>query len=111
MRKFKNELSELTKTVDAEGNEEKMSTIDLMNYCLDMTPQGGWDPQTMRERLSVQSYLEDHEIGDEVIIEEAHYEVIKACVATSKWMGKHKSVIEFVDAVNDMKEAKLKKAK
>lgn len=112
MRKFENKLTELVKTVDGQGNaEEKMTYVDMINYCLNIPPQGGWTPTVMKERLDVETVLEDYTEGDEVMIEDSHYEIIKKCVTESKWMGKHKDIVLFVDEVKSMKEHKLKKAK
>lgn len=96
MGSFKNKTTEITK-----GQNEFVTFKDLATACINVTPEGGLDVTSMRNRLNVMAQLEKAN-GTIKIAGSSEEETLKKCVASMKWAIMHKDVVEFVETVEKM---------
>lgn len=80
--------------------EQEATYKELIRSCLNNVPQGGLDPEAMRERIKVLEVLES---ACEVLeIEDAVAETLKKCVESMKWAVVNKDVLALCDEVKAM---------
>ncbi len=96
MKKFENKKTEL------KDGENEMGFADLAIICLNTLPQGGLSPQEMAKRIKLINPLEDLEIGKELKIEDADFEVLKTCSDETKWRMIHKDIVAFHEYIDKL---------
>lgn len=75
------------------------TTIDLIEASLDIIPNGGFTPKDLRDRNRIQSVLERFKAKPElkeVEFEDADFETLKTIVANSRWIVRHKDIVDFL---------------
>lgn len=102
MKTFINEKVELNR----EGSEQSLKTdyCELLKKCLNQTPQGGFDLETMRNRLRVVEVLEKVNLLGQVVLEDADHAIALRCAIQMKWAIMDRSILLFIDALQKAKK-------
>lgn len=86
MKKIKIEKTKITENkVKFQGDPNKiMNYADLIGLALDVLPQGGFTPNSIKERNRIQDAI-DLSDGDVIILEDADYEALVKIMRDSRW--------------------------
>jgi hypothetical protein len=86
--------------LDLGGRKVPMTAKALVSQCLDSAPEGGFTVSTMRERQRVADVVDELEDGAGVLeLEDQDAQTLLKCVQSMKWAIRHKSFIDFEDAI------------
>ena len=98
MKKVKNEKTEINESqVKFEGSKEKkLDYKALIEYTLDVVPQGGFVPSDIRERNRIQKAIDDMK-EDLISFEDADYEALLKIINLSRWTIRDKDLNIFLD--------------
>lgn len=86
------------KIFPASGPEAKPTTVaELLEQCLTIPPQGGFDFTTMRARNRVSSALDavKGKDGGEIALEDADYATAQEAIKATRWVKNDKHLLEF----------------
>jgi len=91
----------------------------LITNCLNSAPispsgqQIGFSRSEMKDRDAIEDALEESEDEDnnEIFFEDAVANNLKRVVNIMQWAMRHKDILEFIDAIDNMKKIKKKKKK
>lgn len=73
------------------------TTVDLIEASLDIIPNGGFTPKDLRDRNKIQSVLEKAKPEPkEIEFEDADFENLKGIVSNSRWIIRHKDIVDFI---------------
>ncbi len=98
-------LKNKTTTISVSNDSAKKVTFaDLAKICLNQVPEGGLNVTEMQGRLDVMKKLNTS--NGEISLENAEAEILKICTKSMTWLMIHDDVVEFVNAVDDMKNKK-----
>ena len=107
MKKVKVKEYQLT----LQQGKDRASTINLIEYCMDIIPQGGYTPKNLREYNRLQKVLdkckEDLKITKKEQVIQLHFEdedvrVLKTIVENSKWGARNENILDFTEAIKNM---------
>lgn len=84
-----------------EGEVKPMSYVDLLKMIMNFPPSNGYSISEMRQRLKIYSQLESSK-DNTISLEDADFEVVKACVIEFRWTQAHKEIVEFVDHIESL---------
>lgn len=102
----------------AMGRDRNGKDVDykrLILNCLDdvpTTPSGqtlGFSRSEMKDRDRIEKAVEDSGDEDEIKFEDADADNLKRLVTSMKWAIRHKDLLEFIDAIDNMENYKEKK--
>ena len=98
MKKVKIELTGIPESkVKFEGNKNKMLDYkDLIEYTLDVVPQGGFVPSDIRDRNRIQQALDEAKDGT-LSFEDADYASLVKIIAASRWTIRDKDLNGFLE--------------
>ena len=92
------------------GKNKNVDTCSLLEYCMDIVPQGGYTPAMLRKYLRVQKTIEkareeDKKNPDKVVF--IHFEdedvgTVKDIVRNSRWGSRSPEVLRFVELVEGL---------
>jgi hypothetical protein len=95
MKNLENKETELRKT------ETELTTYaDLVRSVNDFTPEGGFNKSTMKLSLKIDEKLE--QANGTIELEDAEAEYLKGIIAVYPWALKHKDVLAFVEAIENL---------
>lgn len=97
----KTELKDIKTVIEIDANETKMWFSDFMILCVNTPPEGGFDGNTMRTRLSIIDSIEEGK-QKTMKFSNDHVHAIKQAVEQFKWVQLHKDILAFIDAVEKM---------
>ncbi len=101
MKTLRNEAFDATL---ASGKQLKGNYAELAIHALENIPQGGLGVKQMRARLRVLAALDGVQVGSLISLEDADAKTLQECVAVMPWGLVAKPIVEFCDAVENMKE-------
>lgn len=81
---------------------KKVTFVDLAKACINNVPKEGLNVVEMQERLDVMKKLT--KANGEVSLENAEAETLKSCATSMRWLIMHDDVVEFIHAVENMKD-------
>jgi len=76
-------------------------TAELIKVAMANKPAQGFDLKEMRERYRILDALEKAE--GELLLEDADADKLKKCVEVMRWTVLDRNLMEFMEAVQDMK--------
>lgn len=84
---------------------KKISYIDLIEYTLDIIPQGGFTPKDIRNRNRIQIVIDEYlnklgsNIADETQLsfEDSDFDNLKEIIKSSRWTIRNKDVYTFLN--------------
>jgi hypothetical protein len=83
--------------LDDSGKSRDVTYADLIKYCLDTPPQGGFSVSEMSKRIKILDILENSESGANLSFGKDQGNTIMQCIDSSKWSRMHRDITEFVD--------------
>ena len=84
-----------------DGEQIKQATyFDLVRYCLNQTPQGGFTFEEMRRRLRILEAISS--APESAALEDADLDKLKECVTAARWLSLDKTVVEFSDYIRNL---------
>lgn len=93
MKTFKN------KTTSISDGKKELTYKDLILFCLNYIQEGGLDREAMKKRDRIEKACETK--GD-IEFEDADAHNLKEIAQIVRWPFRHKEVIEFLDAINEL---------
>ena len=84
-------------TTTMQGADTKLTYGDLIQLCIDNTPQGWFSVTEMRIRLRILDVIKKW--WDKLKFEDEDYKTVKKCVSDMKWWVIHKDIIDFTDLI------------
>lgn len=112
MKVLINKVTEIGKDSDGKGGVDYKQ---LILNCLDYVPTAqsgqpiGFSRSEMRDRDRIEKSVDDSEDEDEIKFEDSDANNLKRIVDNMKWAMRHKEILAFIDAVDNMKKVKKKK--
>lgn len=97
MKSIKNKKTEILE-VQLRYTTDKEKTVDykeLIEYCLDVIPQGGFTPKDIRDRNRIQNAL--GKSSTDIELEDADFANLVPIVSASRWTMRHKDLSEFLN--------------
>jgi len=88
----------------ASGKQLKGTYAELAIHALENIPQGGLGVKQMRARLRVLAALDGVEADRTITVEDADAKTLQECVSVMPWGLVAKPIVDFCDAVENMKE-------
>lgn len=74
--------------------ETQATTCNLITYCLDQPPQGGFTRKDFIERDRIEKAVKESE--DEIILEDADYANLVKIVNSTSWRVRHPEIGDFL---------------
>lgn len=109
-----NKVTEIGKDSDGKGGVDyKRLILNCLND-VPAAPSGqpiGFSRSEMKDRDTIEKAVEDSEDEDKILFEDAVANNLKRIVDNMKWAMRHKDILEFIDAVDNMGKVKKKKKK
>lgn len=99
MKQLQNRRVEFT----ARGEAIEATYVAFARSCLDNPPQGGFTLDEQRKRLRVLDALDGVAEDGVVVLEDGDAEKLQECVKAMRWAMMAKPILEFAEAVADMK--------
>jgi hypothetical protein len=93
---------------DKVRSEDVPGYRELLEVCINKVPTQGITMAQMRKLDRLFDVLEPLSNGDTAVFEDADWEVLKVVVNAYGWPARHKSFIEFVDAVEQAEKVPVK---
>lgn len=84
------------KQVEKEQQNDKLDYKDLIEYCLDVVPQGGFKPEDIRKRNRIQLAL-DKMKENKIKFEDSDFNNLKKIVNESRWIIRDKDLAKFLE--------------
>lgn len=92
-------------TVDGVIEADFDYRVEMLN-ALNVIPPEGMTPKVMEDRLRVRNVV--GESDNELLIEDTDYNILRNCINDVKWNVIDEKVTEYVKAVNDAVDVKIK---
>lgn len=89
-------------TTIVEGTPAKaLAYVDLLKLIMNVPPKEGYTISEMKQRLDIYAALVPDE-NNQIKLEDALFEVVKACVNSFKWGAVSKDIVDFVEYLNTL---------
>jgi len=76
-----------------ELGEKKATYFELIHYCLNMTPQGGFTFDEMKKRLRIADAVNINK--DSAELEDADFDKLKECLKLTRWISINHFLTDF----------------
>jgi len=86
-------------TLAVAGQQQALTTIELIKASINNVPQEGVDITEMQKRLRVAKAVEENDSKEVLVLEDADADTLRKCVDAMRWAIVDPFIVDFVESL------------